>query len=255
MLTKLVKYTLYDLLKSMWILAIFLFYAFTVYMLVKFGKSIEKVVISYSNLSSLTLSLFSVLLSTAYIYNNKNFLEFILSQPVKRSTFLISATLSLSLSLGISYLLGSLLSFYYLVGHSTSFLKSVMLNLSLVPSFVCLGVFSFLVVEDRVKGLGFSLFLWLFFCFLYDAIVLYSIVALSEYPVEKLIFALTFLNPLDLLRLIVLMDVGVYELMGFVGKRLAEYLKNLWFLPVLLSLFYTILLLLANLNIFKRRDF
>lgn len=105
------------------------------------------------------------------------------------------------------------------------------------------------------KGFGFLPVPLAVFCFLYDAIVLYSIVALSEYPVEKLIFALTFLNPLDLLRLIVLMDVGVYELLGFVGKRLAEYLKNLWFLPVLLSLLYTILLLLINLNIFKRRDF
>ena len=255
MLVKLITYVYYDLLKSMWVLATIFFYTLVVYFLTKFGKSEGKITVSYSNLSSLSLSLFSLLLSTTYLYSKRNFLEFVLAQPVKRSVFLLSIVLSLSLSLSFSYILGSLIPFYYFVGYSAGFLKGVFLNLFLVPLFVSLGVLSFLLIEDKVKGLGFSLFLWLFFCTIYDALLLYAMVVLSEYPLERLFLALTLLNPLDLLRLTVLMDVGLYELMGFVGKWLAEYLKDLWFLSAFLSLFYTTLILFINLRIFKRRDF
>ncbi|GBC87901.1 hypothetical protein HRbin13_00013 [bacterium HR13] len=255
MFVKLTKYIFYDLLKSRWVLATFFFYALVVYILLEFGRSVEKAVVSYGNLSSLSLSLFSLLLSTTYLYSNRNFFEFLLSQPVKRSTLMLSVNVSLSLSLSISYLLGSLLPFYYLVGYNQSFFRCVLLNLFLVPLFVSLGILSSLLVEDRIRGFGFSLFLWLFFCVFYDAILLYLVIALSDYPVEKMLLTLTLLNPIDLLRLTLLMEVGLYELMGFVGRWLANYLKDLWFLPALLSALYTLLVFLLNLSVFKRRDF
>ncbi|SNZ16670.1 NosY protein [Hydrogenobacter hydrogenophilus] len=255
MFAKLIKYVSYDLLKSRWVFATFLFYALTVYILLEFGRSAEKVVVSYGNISYLSLSLFSLLLSTAYLYNNRNFLEFLLSQPVRRSTLFMSISVSLSLSLGLSYLLGSIVPFYYLMGYNLSFFKCVLLNLSIVPLFVNLGLFSALFVEDRIRGLGFSIFLWLFLCLFYDALLLYMVVLLSDYPVYKLFIGLTIMNPLDLLRLTLLMDAGLYELMGFVGKWLARYLKDFYFLPILLSIFYTLLLFIVNLFIFKRRDF
>lgn len=255
MLVKLIRYGLYDLLKSRWILATLLFYSVAVYLLLEFGRSVEKVVVSYGSISSLSLSLFSLLLSTTYIYRNRNFFEFILSQPVKRSILLTSIISSLSLSIYFGYFLGSLLPFYYLAGFSFSFFKCVLLNSFLIPLFVNLGVLPALLVEDKIKGLGFSLFIWIFFCILYDALLLYITVALSEYPVEKVLISLTLLNPVDSVRLTLLMDVGLYELMGFVGKWLAKYLKDLWFFPIPLSLFYTLFLFFLNERIFKRRDF
>lgn len=212
--------------------------------------------VSYGNLSSLSLSLFSLLLTTTFLYGNKNFLEFLLSQPVKRSILLFSISISISLSLCFSYLLGSLLPFYYLAGFSQSFLKCVLLNLSLVPLFVSLGIFSFLFIEDSIKGLGFSLFLWLFFCIFYDALLLYLVIALSEYPAEMLLISLTLINPVDFLRLTLLMEVGLYELMGFLGRWIkSSYIKEFWFLPFILSLFYTFIISFLNLKIFKRKNF
>lgn len=107
MLIKLIKYELYDLLKSRWMLGITVFMGFWSIPLVKFGGNTRKAVVSHTNLSLLTLPLFSLLLSINYLYTNRNFIEFVLTQPVKRSFLFASLIISLSFSIFISYAVGS----------------------------------------------------------------------------------------------------------------------------------------------------
>ena len=109
MLVKLIKYELYDLIKSKWLLGIFFFYLSVVYAFLDFGKDATKAIISHNNLALITLPLFSLLLSTTYFYNNKNFISFVLTQPIKRLWLFLSIFISLSLSLIVGFLLGSFL--------------------------------------------------------------------------------------------------------------------------------------------------
>jgi len=255
LLIKLIKYELYDLLKSRWMLGITVFYGLLVYSLVKFGGNTRKAVVSYTNLSLLTLPLFSLLLSINYLYTNRNFIEFVLTQPVKRSFLFASLIISLSFSIFISYAVGSGFVFYYLEGFYPPFAKTLSLTTSLIPLFVSLGILSGLLVEDRLKGIGLVLLLWLFFSAMYDGIVLYIILAFSNYPIEKLVLFLTLSNPVDFIRLSSLMEAGLYEVMGFVGTWAKKYLKDLWFLPIPLSFLYTAVIFMLGLIAFKRKDF
>lgn len=99
------------------------------------------------------------------------------------------------------------------------------------------------------------LLLWLFFSAMYDGIVLYIILAFSNYPIEKLVLFLTLSNPVDFIRLSSLTEAGLYEAMGFVGTWAKKYLKDLWFLPIPLSFLYTAVIFMLGLIAFKRKDF
>lgn len=141
MLVKLIKYELYDLFKSKWTIGIFVFYSILTYGLLYFGKDPTKAIISHNNISLITLPLFSLLLSAVYFYNNKNFIEFILTQPVKRTYLFMSIFINLSLSLSIGYLFGSYLPFYYFLSFDPVYTKSLFLTVLFVPLFVSIGLF------------------------------------------------------------------------------------------------------------------
>ncbi len=250
-----IKYELYDLFKSKWIVGLFLFYLLVTYVLLELGRDFKKALISHNNLSLITLTLFSLLLSTNYLYNNRNFIEFVLTQPVKRSSLFVSLVVSLSIAIAIGFSLGSFLPFYYHFGIVPLYIKTITFNLLLIPLFVLSGLLIAILIEDKLKGLGLVLLLWLFSSTLYDGIILYLILIFSDYPVEKVLLFLTLANPIDLIRLVALMETGLYEVMGFAGKWVAKYLRELWFLPALLSLFYTFILLLLGLYTFRKKDF
>ncbi|MFN7065989.1 MAG: NosY protein [Aquificaceae bacterium] len=255
MLAKLVKYELYDLFKSKWVVGLFAFYLLTAFILLYFGKDYTKVLISHNNLSLITLPLFSLLLSALYFYNNRNFIEFVLTQPVRRLTLLLSIFISLSLSLSLSYLFSSLLPFYHFFGFDLAYLRVLLLTTLLVPLFVSLGLFLALLERDRLKGIGYILLIWLFFSALYDSILLYFTLVLSDYPIDTFIITLTLMNPIDLIRLYLLMETGLHEVIGFVGRWLMRYFIYLFPFSLLLSIFYSFLFLMLSVLIFKRKDF
>ncbi|MEO0202504.1 MAG: NosY protein [candidate division WOR-3 bacterium] len=255
MLIKLMKYELFDIFKSKWLIFIFLFYSFIGYIFSYFGKELTRAILSHANVSLITLSLFSILFSSTYIYNNTKFIEFIITQPVKRKTIFISIFLSITLSLTISFSIGSFLPFFYFYSFNFNYLKILFLNCFIIPLFVSLGMFLAIIERDKLKGIGFAILIWLFTCALYDSILLYITIAFSSYPIEKIIIFLTLINPLDSFRLITLMDTGLYEIMGFVGKWLLKYFSNFWIISIILSLIYTAFFTLLSIFIFERKDF
>lgn len=252
---KLIKYELYDLIKSKWLLGIFFFYLSVVYAFLDFGKDATKAIISHNNLALITLPLFSLLLSTTYFYNNKNFISFVLTQPIKRLWLFLSIFISLSLSLIIGFLLGSFLPFYYLLGIDYTYIRVLLLNAFVIPIFTSLGILLALIEEDRLKGVGLALLVWLIFSALYDGLLLYIIILFSDYPIEKFVIFLTLLNPIDLIRLTTLMDTGLHEIIGFVGKWLLKYSDKLFMFSALLSSFYSLLFLSLGSLVFRKKDF
>ncbi|MFN3599196.1 MAG: NosY protein [Aquificaceae bacterium] len=255
MLAKLIRYELYDLFKSKWMVGIFVFYLLLTYTLLYFGQDPTKAIISHNNIALITLPLFSLFLSAVYFYDNINFIEFILTQPVKRLSLFLSIFISLSLSLSIGFLLGSYLPFYYFLSFDLIYTKSLFTTALLVPLFVSLGLFLALLERDRLKGIGLLLLLWLFFSALYDSILLYFIITFSEYPLEKFFILFTLANPIDLIRLNLLMDTGLYEIIGFVGRWFIKYISYLFTLSLLVPVVYNLLFLTLGAVIFKRRDF
>jgi Cu-processing system permease protein len=74
-----------------------------------------------------------------------------------------------------------------------------------------------LLAEDRLRGLGIALGIWLLVALLYDGLLLVAVALLSDYPIERPLLALTFANPVDLARVLLLLKLDVAALMGYTG--------------------------------------
>src|SRR5690606_27350927 len=69
-------------------------------------------------------------------------------------------------------------------------------------------------IKDKARGIGAALMIWLFFTLIFDGLVLFLLFQLIDYPLENLIVVLSALNPVDLVRIVSLMEMDVSALMG-----------------------------------------
>jgi Cu-processing system permease protein len=95
----------------------------------------------------------------------------------------------------------------------------VLLTLSFTAIACCVAFF----VEDRLRGLSLALAVWLVLGVLYDGIVLALVTALADRPLEKPLLALTFANPIDLARVLLLLRLDVAALMGYTGAAFQRF--------------------------------
>ncbi|MEZ4893197.1 MAG: hypothetical protein R2778_09290 [Saprospiraceae bacterium] len=63
---------------------------------------------------------------------------------------------------------------------------------------------------------------------LYDAIVLFMMFALADYPLEKVMLLFVSINPIDLARVAVLLQLDISALMGYTGAIFREFLGTWW---------------------------
>ena len=81
--------------------------------------------------------------------------------------------------------------------------------------------------EQRVKGIGLTIVLWLFFAILYDGIILFILFVLEDYPLEKVTLILSMFNPIDLGRILILLQFDIAALMGYTGALFTKFYGNL----------------------------
>jgi Cu-processing system permease protein len=73
------------------------------------------------------------------------------------------------------------------------------------------------------RGLGLALFTWLTLAIVYDGAVLGLVAALGAYPIERSVLALILLNPIDLARVLMLLQLDVSALMGYTGAVFQQF--------------------------------
>ena len=83
--------------------------------------------------------------------------------------------------------------------------------------FTAVACWSRSLVNDRAKGLGLAILLWLVVTALYDALIVLVATTLSDYPLELPLIGLTLLNPIDLARVAMLLRLDTAALMGYTG--------------------------------------
>ncbi|HET7622818.1 MAG TPA: hypothetical protein VFK39_13020, partial [Gemmatimonadaceae bacterium] len=71
--------------------------------------------------------------------------------------------------------------------------------------------------DDRMRGLGAAIGLWLVLSLLYDGLVLFLVAAFGDYPLERAVLGLTIANPVDLARVMLLLRFDISALMGYTG--------------------------------------
>lgn len=188
------------------------------------------------------------------------FLELLCAQPIKRSEIYIGKCLGLGLSLGMAFLigLGSAAAIRIQAADNGLLTFLLLLLLGFVLSFVFVFLSFFIANLSNRKEVVFSLALslWFYFFVLHDLIIFGIIANYGEYPLEAFVFIASLINPIDLSRVMVSLQMDVSELMGASGAVMKMYLGGTVGAAVGVAALtlWSALPLLAGIRLFNKRD-
>ena len=218
---KVLRYELRDLRRSRWIMGYALLLLLLTDALLRFGGGGPRAVLSLLNVVLVFVPLVSIVFGAMYLYGARDFVELLLAQPVRRSELFIGLFGGLAVPLAAAFVLGVGLPFLWgdtsdrsLAGPLAMLLAAGVL-LTLV--FTALAFLVSLLFDDRAKGLGAALLLWLAATALYDAVLVLVAVAFGGRSLELPLIGLTLLNPVDLGRVLLLLQFDSAALMGYTG--------------------------------------
>ena len=77
--------------------------------------------------------------------------------------------------------------------------------------------------ENKIKGFGYAILLWLFMAIIYDGIFLMSLIMFEDYPLDKLSLVGIMLNPIDLSRTLILLTLDISALLGYTGAVFKQF--------------------------------
>jgi len=258
---KIFKYSLFDLIRSNWSIAYLTFYLLVSSSILYMNGDITKSIISMMNVILLLIPLVATVFGAIYMYNSREFTELLLSHPIKRKSIFLGQYLGLSVSLSFSFILGVGIPFIFRgVLYSPQLANFlVLMGVGLILSFI-FSLLSFYVAlrfENRIKGFGLALFIWLFMSIIYDGILLLLLIWFESYPTENLAITLTLINPIDLGRVLIMLFLDTSALMGYTGAVFYNFF-GVWkgILVSAASLtFWLVIPLWGMLKYAKRKDF
>jgi Cu-processing system permease protein len=249
------KYVVYDILRNKFVLAYMLFLVAVSMSFFNLESDPTKGMMSLLNIILIVLPLVSIVFATIHLYNSYEFIELLLAQPLRRSAILLGQYLGMAASLSIAFGVGVGVPVLLYDG-SVRGLVLVVCGLLLTLAFVSMAFLATVLSRDKARGIGIALLLWFFCTILYDGIVLMSMFAFSDYPLEKAVIGLAFLNPVDLARIAMLLHLDAAALMGYTGALFQYFFGSLlgMGLSFLAMLIWIGLPLWFAVRIFKKKD-
>jgi len=258
---KVFKYSFYDVLRSRWMILYFLFFLITTFSLLYFSSDLSKGIASLMNVTIIIIPLISTVFGVMHYYNHREFIDLLLSQPVQRKQVFLGEYLGLSVSLSISFVLGTLIPFVIydlMVSHEVwNFAVLILAGVMLTFIFVATSFFISILNEDKIKGFGIAILVWLYLAVIYDGLMLLFFVSFNDYPLETPAMILTILNPIDLSRVLVMLKLDVSALMGFTGAVFSDFFGSTkgMIISFLSMLGWIAVPVLAFLKYSSRKDF
>lgn len=258
---KILKYSFYDLMRSRWSYVYFAFYLFLGIILLFLNNDLSKAVITLMNIIIVLVPLIGTIFGVMYYYNSKEFTELLLAQPLKRSTIFLGQYLGVAMSLSMSLILGLGLPFvFYGLFNSNAIWDFSLLLITgafLTFIFTALAFNIALSNENKIKGFGYAILLWLFLAIIYDGIFLMTLILFEDYPLDKLSLVGTVLNPIDLSRTLILLKLDISALLGYTGAVFKQFFGTNYGLivSVIMLTTWVILPVLRIVYKSKRKDF
>jgi len=258
---KILKYAFYDLMRSRWSYIYFLFYLLLGFILLFLNQDVSKAVITLLNIIIVLTPLIGTLFGVMYYYNSREFVELLLSQPIKRRNIFLGQYFGISLSLSLSLVIGLGVPFLvYGIFTSTeifNFFSLLLIGALLTFTFVALAYILALLFEDKIKGFGLAIISWLFFAVIYDGLFLTLLLVFDDYPLDKFALFATIFNPIDLSRILILLKLDISALLGYTGAVFQDFFGTefgMLFSTTLLILWILFPVLMIVI-ISKRKDF
>jgi len=219
---KIIKYVMTDILRNRIVLVYTIFLFITSFSMFSLEDNSSKGLLSLLNVILIVVPLVSIIFSTIYVYNSAEFIELLVSQPLKRKTIWLSLFTGLSASMSLAFLAGAGIPVLLYQSNAIGFMMIAMgILLSII--FVAIAMLAAVKTRDKAKGIGASILLWLYFSLLFDGLVLFFLFQFADYPLEKPMIGLTAFNPVDLGRILILLQMDVSAMMGYTGAIFKDF--------------------------------
>jgi Cu-processing system permease protein len=213
------------------------------------------------NIILILVPLIASIFGVMYYYNSREFTELLLAQPIKRTNIFLGQYIGLAVSLSSSLLFGLGIPFLiYGIFRSAEIWNFIILIVTGVFLTFIFSAISFLVAlknENRLKGFGIVIFLWMFMAIIYDGLFLLSLIVFKEYPLETISLTLSMLNPIDLSRILILLKLDISALMGYTGAVFRKFFgtDTGLLLSTLILVMWTVLPVWAIVRVSGRKNF
>ncbi len=218
---KIIKYVIIDILRNRFMLAYTVFLLLFTFSIFNLEDNSAKGLLSLLNILLIIVPLVSILFSAIYVYNSAEFLELLVSQPLKRKTIWISLFSGLAFSLSLAFFIGVGIPVLIYECTATGMIM-IIVGLLLSVIFVSIAMLATVKTRDKAKGIGVAILLWLYFSLLFDGLVLFFLFQFADYPLEKIMVGFSTLNPIDMGRILVLLKMDVSAMMGYTGAVFKE---------------------------------
>lgn len=252
---KIIKYVTLDILRNKIVLLYTAFLFIISLSVFSLEDNATKGLLSLLNIILLVVPLVSIIFSTIYVYNSAEFIELLVSQPLKRKTIWLSLYSGLATSMSVAFIAGA--GIPLLLYHS-NLLGIMMCFVGIFLSIIFVGIAMLAAVKtrDKAKGIGVVILLWLYFSLLFDGLVLFLLFQFADYPLEKPMIAVSALNPIDLGRILIMLQMDVAAMLGYTGAVFKEFFGSLAGILFALAvlMFWVVLPLWLSARKFNSKD-
>jgi len=258
---KILKYSIYDLLRSRWSYVYFFFYLSLGFVLLFLNNDVSKAVITLMNIIIVLTPLIGTIFGVMYYYNSKEFTELLLAQPIKRNKIFMGQYLGIALSLTLSLVLGLGIPFlaYGIFKSSAIFDFGLLLVTGSFLNFIFVALAFNIALsnENKIKGFGYAILLWLFLAVIYDGLFIISLLVFNDYPLDKFSLIATMFNPIDLSRILILLKLDISALLGYTGAIFKQFFgTNLGLFSSIFALSLWVIFPVFRINgKLKKKDF
>lgn len=258
---KILKYSFFDLIRSRWSYVYLIFYLVLGVVLLFLNDSLSKAILTLMNVIIMLVPLIGTIFGVMYYYNSKEFTELLLALPIKRSSIFIGQYLGVAISLSLSLIIGLGVPFaiYGLFQSNAIWEFGHLLILGTFLSFIFSGLSYNIALsnENRIKGFGFAILVWLFMAVIYDGLFLIALNMFSDYPLDKFSLIASLFNPIDLSRVMMLLKLDISALLGYTGALFKKFFGGNMgsFIAFCILIVWTILPIVALKIKSSKKDF
>src|SRR6187200_91879 len=147
---KILKYVITDILRNKTVIVYTLFLLAASFSVFSLEDNSSKGLLSLLNIILIVVPLVSIIFSTIYVYNSAEFIELLVSQPLKRKTIWLSLFTGLSLSLCIAFLMGAGIPILIYQANMIG-ITMIIMGLLLTVIFVAIAILATVKTRDKAK--------------------------------------------------------------------------------------------------------
>lgn len=250
-----------DVIRSRWLIFYFVFFLLATEGMIRFTGGDAKALLSLSNIVLFVVPFVTLVYGTVYVYGSREFIELLLAQPIKRSTLFAGLYVGLTLPLATALVAGMSIPFIFHGFGAREDVATLFVMLSgtvaLTAAFTAISFYIALRFDDRLTGLGVGMAIWLALGLLYDGLLLIVVVLMPDRAIEKTLLAVTLANPIDLVRIALLMRFDVAAVMGYTGAVFRNFFSDKAGMAIIAGAMaaWIALPLSSGFLAFRRKDF